>query len=239
MFVLRQVPLSISDLCVLQAPAAPARSPAVSERVRGRGRGDGSGRGRGRGSLRPESEMTASGPFAMGPALAGNTARRSVPRSNFAPIMPFTKPGSSTAASFTHTSAPALKKEVDSNMKQEKVENLGHEEVYSDPDEGVEIVDMEDVRQMDWMAPESLRKERLVRKIKKENIVDGAGGVLPQVQAWILISFIAAIGEINRTNALDLSDSEEEEELEDIIQDFAAKTDIEMVYFFSRCVCRL
>ena len=34
------------------------------------------------------------------------------------------------------------------------------EEEYSDPDEGVEIVDMENVRQMDWMAPESLRKEK-------------------------------------------------------------------------------
>ena len=34
------------------------------------------------------------------------------------------------------------------------------EEEYSDPDEGVEMVDMENVRQMDWMAPESLRKEK-------------------------------------------------------------------------------
>ena len=52
------------------------------------------------------------------------------------------------------------------------------EEEYSDPDEGVEIVDMDNVRQMDWMAPESLRKERKdakPRKVKKEETVDGDG----------------------------------------------------------------
>ena len=41
------------------------------------------------------------------------------------------------------------------------------EETYSEPDEGVEIVDMENVRAMDWMAPESLRKERKTDKKKK------------------------------------------------------------------------
>ena len=40
-------------------------------------------------------------------------------------------------------------------------------EAYSDPDEGVEIVDMENVRTMDWMAPESLRKEKNPSKKKK------------------------------------------------------------------------
>jgi DNA-directed RNA polymerase III subunit RPC4 len=90
--------------------------------------------------------------------------------------MSLSKP-SSTAASFTHIPAPSPKREVDFNLNKEKVENLGDEEVYSDPDEGVEIVDMEDVRQMDWMAPESLRKERPARKIKKENALDGAGRI--------------------------------------------------------------
>jgi DNA-directed RNA polymerase III subunit RPC4 len=41
------------------------------------------------------------------------------------------------------------------------------DEVYSEPDEGVEIIDMENVRKMDWMAPESLRKEKKRMKLKK------------------------------------------------------------------------
>jgi DNA-directed RNA polymerase III subunit RPC4 len=36
-------------------------------------------------------------------------------------------------------------------------------------------------------------------------------------------------GEIDTANAIDLSESEEEEELEDIIQYFTAKADIEVI----------
>jgi hypothetical protein len=43
------------------------------------------------------------------------------------------------------------------------------DEVYSDPDEGVEIVDMEQVWQMDWMAPESLRKDKNEDRKKKHS----------------------------------------------------------------------
>lgn len=57
-------------------------------------------------------------------------------------------------------------------MKKERGEKLvqveDDAEVYSDPDEGVEIVDMENVRTMDWMAPESLRREREGDKKKKK-----------------------------------------------------------------------
>jgi DNA-directed RNA polymerase III subunit RPC4 len=157
---------------VYKTPTTSARSSAVAERGRGRGRGEGSGRGRGRGTSRPESEMTASGPFAMGPALAGNNARRSVPRSNFAPIVSPPKSGSLPAVNFTHAAASPIKQEGDPEAKgkdKRMVGAMGDDEVYSDPDEGVEIVDMENVRQMDWMAPESLRKERHIRKIKKED----------------------------------------------------------------------
>ena len=59
-------------------------------------------------------------------------------------------------------------------------------EVYSDPDEGVEIVDMRNVHAMDWMAPESLKWEskrektkKKVMKVKKEEeqatVVKGKG----------------------------------------------------------------
>jgi DNA-directed RNA polymerase III subunit RPC4 len=51
------------------------------------------------------------------------------------------------------------------------------EEVYSDPDDGVEIVDMENVRQMDWMAPESLRKDRQTTKKVEQEPVDAIGAV--------------------------------------------------------------
>jgi DNA-directed RNA polymerase III subunit RPC4 len=115
--------------------------------------------------------MTASGPFAMGPALAGNNARRSVPRSNFAPVVSPTKPGLLSAENYNHTAASSIKRETYFEAKEKDKEMIGvrDDEVYSDPDEGVEIVDMENVRQMDWMAPESLRKERQTKKIKKED----------------------------------------------------------------------
>lgn len=121
--------------------------------------------------------MTASGPFAMGPALAGNNARRSVPRSNFAPIMPSSGLASALGSDLSRTIAPSLKQHTDSKGKGKEIEKTkeDEEEVYSDPDEGVEIVDMEDVRKMDWMAPESLRKERHIKKTKKEDSLAGTG----------------------------------------------------------------
>jgi DNA-directed RNA polymerase III subunit RPC4 len=82
-------------------------------------------------------------------------------------------------------SAAGIKKENDLKGGKEKEKpSQEDEEVYSEPDEGVEIIDMEDVRQMDWMAPESLRKERrqAKRKVKKEEPADdgvGAARSLP------------------------------------------------------------
>ncbi|KAG6815798.1 hypothetical protein H0H87_011242 [Tephrocybe sp. NHM501043] len=158
----------------------------------------------------------------MGPALAGNTgARRATPRSNFAPT-PIPGSGPSLGSSLVKGAAPSLKRE--GKGKEKKLEN-DEAEVYSDPDEGVEIVDMEDVRQMDWMAPESLRKEKQRKKIKKEEPSQNGDG---------------AAGDVNLANALDLNDSDEEEELEDIIEHFAATADVgqdpdlreERLYFF-------
>ncbi len=120
--------------------------------------------------------MTASGPFAMGPALAGMSGRRSAPRSNFAPIVP-QPPGGSKAnlgAGLTQTTAPSLKKEKDREVPEE--------DVYSDPDDGVEIVDMENVRQMDWMAPESLRKERESGKRKGPKVKKEEGAARADVK---------------------------------------------------------
>ncbi|EPQ56451.1 hypothetical protein GLOTRDRAFT_59707 [Gloeophyllum trabeum ATCC 11539] len=199
--------------------------PATSERGRGRGRGRGEGRGGGRGGARggaPPVEMTASGPFAMGPAMAGSSARRSTPRSNFTPIVPLGPGPSSLGAGLTSSAPPALKREKDKDTDRVKVED--DDEVYSEPDEGVEIVDMENVRQMDWMAPESLRKEKDDAKKKKKQAKETE----------------AAAAEVDLANAVDLSESEEEEELEDIIEDFALEaepleeSDVrqERLYFF-------
>lgn len=128
--------------------------------------------------------MTASGPFAMGPALAGSSARRTAPRSNFAPIVP-QGPGLST--NLTQGAAPSLRGEKGKEKESGGVvKDEDDEEVYSDPDEGVEIVDMHNVRQMDWMAPETLKKEREPHKgknkVKKEEhdkkLASGRGSVL-------------------------------------------------------------
>ncbi|KAG5637748.1 hypothetical protein H0H81_003386 [Sphagnurus paluster] len=129
--------------------------------------------------------------------------------------------GASLGSSLVRGAAPTLKREGDWTAKDRDDEDEA--EMYSDPDEGVEIVDMEDVRRMDWMAPESLRKEKHHKKLKREEP-----------------SQSAVAGDVNHANALDLSDSDEEEELEDIIEHFAATTDVaqepdlreERLYFF-------
>jgi DNA-directed RNA polymerase III subunit RPC4 len=133
------------------------------ERGRGRGRGRGAGRGgRGRGGPPPVAEMTASGPFAMGPALF-NSSGRAAPRANA--VMPPSGAAGSHGASLSGSAAPTIKRENDLKGKQAEVQR--EEDDYSDPDEGVEIIDLHDVRQMDWMAPESLKREQ--KRVKKED----------------------------------------------------------------------
>lgn len=138
--------------------------------------------------------MTASGPFAMGPALAGSSARRTTPRSNFTPVVPGGVKG--LGRGLTGNVGPQIGGSagagagagegigVDGGKGKGKEKEKKEEddvEVYSDPDEGVEIVDMEDVRGMDWMAPESLRKEKKKgkgkRKLKAEQDEKDAKGM--------------------------------------------------------------
>lgn len=112
--------------------------------------------------------MKASGPFAMGPSLAG----RRPARSNFTPLMPSgSSKGGTLGSGLTRTTAPTLgvKKEPN-NQGDTKAES--DEEVYSDPEDGVEIVDMQNIRKMDWMAPESLKREsEYKRKVKPKKDV--------------------------------------------------------------------
>jgi DNA-directed RNA polymerase III subunit RPC4 len=58
-------------------------------------------------------------------------------------------------------------KETDKGKGKEVKKEEKDEEVYSDADDGVEIVDMEDVKTLDWMAPDSLRRVREGKKVKK------------------------------------------------------------------------
>jgi DNA-directed RNA polymerase III subunit RPC4 len=105
--------------------------------------------------------MKASGPFAMGPTLAGSSIRRSAPRSNFAPTAPVSRTSTSFGGNPSSSAPLSLKNEVgntDNNVKNGAIKTEDGE-YYSDPDEGVEIVDMENVHKLDWMAPESIAKE--------------------------------------------------------------------------------
>ncbi|KAF8552395.1 hypothetical protein OG21DRAFT_1511500 [Imleria badia] len=220
-----------------QSPAQP--SDKGDGRGKGRGRGQG-GEGRGTASRPPTVEMTASGPFAMGPALAGTSARRSAPGSNFTPIVPQgSAKGPALGANLSNSAAPTLKKDKQrENPLVDAVQtpkNESDDEVYSEPDEGVEIIDMENVRQLDWMAPETLQRERRDRGKRK--------GVKIDIEELPLPSGSKDQGpsaeNVDPSNALDLSESEEEEDLEDLVEDFAFQTDMaeegirqERLYFF-------
>ena len=166
--------------------------------------------------------MTASGPFSMGPSQASQAGRR-MPRSNFTPTpRPSSRPpGTSAAATWPpgHKRRPS-----DSEQPQTKLNN---EDEYSDPDEGVEIVDMDFVKTMDWAAPESIARERTDTKkkfikIKMELPSDEKGKIID-------LEKDAEAGEVDLANALDLSESEEEEEMEDLVEDFATIPEIEQV----------
>ncbi|EIN05957.1 hypothetical protein PUNSTDRAFT_106087 [Punctularia strigosozonata HHB-11173 SS5] len=243
---------------VIQESEAPKTTSAHSERGRGRGRGRDGDAGRGRGAApRPAVEMTASGPFAMGPAMSGSSARRSAPRSNFAPIVPLPggpSAGAATGAGLTGSAGPSLVKQESAGdapkveSGREKPSSQDEEvEVYSDPDEGVEIVDMNDVRRMDWMAPESLAKEKArSKKKKKSNVVKKEEHDAVKIPGVPRSPSASAEPEaepegVNLANAVDLSESEDEEELEDLIDDFALHAEImdddtgirqERLYFF-------
>lgn len=192
--------------------------------------------------------MTASGPFALGPAMAGSaTARRTAPRPTFTPVMPGGATRGAIGMGLTNTTAPSLgvKKEPNElGIAKKDVVEEEEEEVYSDPDEGVEIIDMENVRGMDWMAPESLKKEKERKKAKKikNEVVDKKGkgvarsevkgpGSAPKVDGAMDVDDDdeTVVAKVNLANALNLSDSEEEEELEDIIEDFTQAMNMEAV----------
>jgi hypothetical protein len=105
---------------------------------------------------------------------------------------------------------------------------------------------------MDWMAPESLQKEKHQGKIKKNRTKTGhfAKTTRAKIQgkrfkthypsfqtepasaddsAMDMADDTIATGEVDVTNALDLSDSEAEEEQEGLIEDFAQMAGLDKV----------
>lgn len=190
--------------------------------------------------------MIASGPFAMGPALAGTSARRTAPRSNFTSIVPLgPATGASLGNNLSNTPAPQLKRDKQhenslGSTAEKESKRESDEEIYSEPDEGVEIVDMEDVGKLDWMAPETVQTQRREQKRKKLDKVEvdepsipseskGKGEHPAKSRADPSI-FIIVGREVTKNediaNALDPS---EEIELEDLIEDFAFHVNIGQV----------
>ncbi|KIP10042.1 hypothetical protein PHLGIDRAFT_85772 [Phlebiopsis gigantea 11061_1 CR5-6] len=87
---------------------------------------------------------------------------------------------------------------------------------------------MEKVREMDWMAPEALRKARDGKKKKvKAEEQDKKSKSIAKEEAIEDDSSTEGTPGVNLANAVDLSDSEEEEEMEDIMDDFAISLDAE------------
>lgn len=141
--------------------AAPvASSSSSSSRGRGDGRGRG-GRGGGRGGRR-EIEQTASGPFALGTGSV--SARKSF------------RPGGSGGASSSvgkwdssNTNPGDALKPDPTRRNYRDPDQLRAKEEYSDQEESdVEIVDLEDVRDMDIMAPRALPRVEETKKDKKK-----------------------------------------------------------------------
>ena len=122
----------------------------------------------------------------MGPSKAGSSAWLSGPRvAAISAGAPRGLPADAAAlgANLTKTAAPSLKKEQQHGGGERRVQEVDDEdaEVYSDPDEGVEIVDMRNVHTMDWMAPESLKWESPREKTKKKvaKVKKGGDGLMP------------------------------------------------------------
>lgn len=136
---------------------------------RGRGRGRGLGRGA---PTREDSTLTASGPFALGPSALStpSTSRR---QNQFIPTTSGRLGGLDalkSGSSLTKTgAAPLLQRNRDdaAGLLEDDVE------VYSEGEgeDGGEIVDLWDVKRLDVMAPDALKREKKKEKRKKSIVL--------------------------------------------------------------------
>ncbi|VDB85008.1 unnamed protein product [Peniophora sp. CBMAI 1063] len=161
----------------------------------------------------------------MGPSAAGLTSTRGAPRPTFAPAPPRAAVGAH-GHSLTPTMVKAEKRGgVEARQPDED------EETYSDQEDGVEIIDIQRVREMDWSAPEPLRKEKK-RDKKKDKKVKAEDAQVKTEKGKEKMEVdddegtpVGDEADVDAANALNLSESEEEEEMEDLIEDFRARTD--------------
>lgn len=153
--------------------------------------------------------MVASGPFALGPAMAGTSSSRRFAQAATPIPAPSNTKASPLGAGLSQTAAPKIKRE------EQKLEKDEDEEIYSDADEGVEIIDMENVGQMDWMAPDSIIKEKTKRPKKEDPDATGASC---SVSLSRVLTY--AVQEVNIANALDGDEDEaDEQDLETMFDD--------------------
>ncbi|KAG8895922.1 hypothetical protein FRC01_012125, partial [Tulasnella sp. 417] len=195
---------------------------------RGRGRGGAPGAGRGRGDV----EMVASGPFALGPAAAGGPGsyRKSAKGGSNVGLM---GPAhmSAEGSGLSQTAAPdigggrAAKKELEDD-----------EDAVSEDEGGPGKVDMQRVWTLDYNAPVALksRSERVRKEERRHTKKDTA-----RDDSMAIDNKDTEAKDLK--NALDLSESEDEEETEDLAEHFTRKNslrDIEIddtaepLYFF-------
>ncbi|KAG9126279.1 hypothetical protein FRC07_004131 [Ceratobasidium sp. 392] len=228
---------------VKQEPATTTAEPGGQGRGAGGERGQGDGRGRGRGRGGAPVEMMASGPFALGPA-ANSTRRPS--RMAATTTQPSGHEGPPTGTGLTDTAAPTIHNDARKLQKKRVGLEAAEKEQYSE-DEGVEVVDMDDVNELDWMAPDSLirvkeedeekaarKRDKLKGKIKDKSLqkmkldpeddARNSESLLSSRDASTIRTNNSGEEEEgkNLANALDLSESEEDEELEDLVEDFLA-----------------
>ncbi|PVG02001.1 hypothetical protein CPB86DRAFT_780897 [Serendipita vermifera] len=160
--------------------------------------------------------MVPAGPFALGPLAAGMSGV-SRPSSYIGTSGSGRSGGASNAGKVKPESAVVLPR----NRDQLAVDDAP--EVYSDDDEfDTGVVDLEEVKLLDAMAPDALKKEKRkdrkqstkVPRVKKEPLdADADAEMLSKDQAK------------NESQALDLSESEDEIELEDLRQHFVLGID--------------
>ncbi|CDZ96869.1 DNA-directed RNA polymerase III subunit [Phaffia rhodozyma] len=187
----------------------PTASIRTNDRTRGRGSRGGSGasfRGRGaassaRGGIAP---MTASGVFSMGP-------------SNIRSKKSMVRTGHSAGSMLEPGQAPVYK------LPEDRKPNLEGEEEYSDQEQGVEIVDMGHLESLDVLAPKGLKRDP-VRSSSRKEIKQHIKGKnrAPDTDRMDVSGDEAdeLVDEINLGQALDLSESEDEEEHSNVAGDF-------------------
>lgn len=151
--------------------------------------------------------MVPAGPFAMGPVAAG-LASVSRQGSSYRTAASGDKAGKSEAG---------IKAEHLSSLPRNRDQLVMDDtlEIYSD-DDGEGVVDLEEVKGLDFMAPDALKREK-----RKDSKGKGRPNVKREpVEDKLLAESKDQTGVKNESQALDLSESEVEVELEDLQQDF-------------------